>query len=196
MSASTLSLRQLFQVDPRDLSAQIDPDIAAKQTVDKIRQQVSEGSHFIRWTWVAGLVRDEGAHILDLDVVELLVDAWKKYEEVEECADQKNGEAALVSLVERTLKSEHHPGIEVLVNNHPAGQITFDLDLSLTLQGFVLRIENGRILEVQTGSATGELCLSLAGKQILKRESRSLSFPGKIGLGEGIPLRTTFAPAA
>jgi hypothetical protein len=126
--------------------------------------------------------------ILDLNVLDVLLDAWKKYDEVMACASQKPGDAALVPLIERTLKSEHHPYIEVVVGEQPAGRITFDLDFSLTLSQAVLTIKGARILEVETGSATGEMSLSLKEVELVKRETRALKFPGKISLGAGIAL--------
>ena len=63
-------------------------------------------------------------------------------------------------LAEHTAKSEHHPYVEILLKEQPVGQIVFDLEFSLALEGFVLKIQDGTIREIHTGSGKGECSLS------------------------------------
>jgi hypothetical protein len=191
MSEPELKLRDLFKVDPAQLSSTAELGLGAYKTVDHIRQEIKSQSRAIRWPWVQSLIAQRTASLLDLDVLDLLLDAWKKFDEVEKCADQQqsNHDPALVPLVEHTLKSKHHPYIEVLIQDRPVDRITFDLEFELTLNAFALEMQDGRILEVQTGSAEGEVSLSLAGVDLLKYKPQPLHFPGSIPLRNRSPIR-------
>ena len=142
------------------------------------------------WTLIDG---PEKAHdVLNLNVVDALGEAWKKYSEIMKYADrEKYGpeEIILAPLAEHTVKSKHHPYVEVLLRDVPVGRVEFDLEFSLTLEGFVLKIQDGMIREIKTGSAKGEANLTLASVSLFKRETQSLHFPGHIPLREGILLR-------
>lgn len=192
MTEATITLRDLFGVDANDLTARAGPGLDVYRTSENIRQAIQKESRAIRWKWVRDLVAKKAGEILDLNVIDVLLEAWKKYMQIEQYADrQKYGpeEVILVPLAEHTLKSEHHPYVEILVKEQPVGQIVFDLEFSLALEGFVLKIQDGTIREIQTGSAKGEGSLSLAETILLKRELKPIHFLGHIDLGRGVPLR-------
>ena len=62
-------------------------------------------------------------------------------------------------LAEHDIDSKHSPVIEVLMNNTPVLKLTFAVDLTLTVKGAVLRIQNARIREIRPGdvSAKGKI---------------------------------------
>jgi hypothetical protein len=76
------------------------------------------------------------------------------------------------------------------------GSIDFSLEFSLTLESFVLVIQNGKVMEIQTGSAKGEGSLALMETALWKQELTLVHFPGNISLGRGIPLRSEGAAAS
>jgi hypothetical protein len=194
MTEGTITLRDLFDVDVNDLSARAEPGVDVYQAAEGIQEEIRKGSRAIRWAWVRELIAKKSAEILDLNVIDVLLDAWKKYMQIEQYADKSKcepKETILCPLAEHTVTSEHHPYLEILLKERPVGRIVFDLDFSLTLEGFVLKIEDGAIREIQTGSGKGEGSLSLANTVLLKRELRPVRFPGHIHLGAGIPLRAS-----
>jgi hypothetical protein len=109
--------------------------------------------------------------------------------EIEPYADLKKygGEDILAPLKTHTLKSQHHPHLEILLREHEVGRVTFDLDCSLILKGFVLKIRDAKILEILTGSGKGEGMLSLSQVSLWHQELKPVRFPGSISLGQGIP---------
>jgi len=130
--------------------------------------------------------------LLNLNVVDVLVGTWKKYLEIKKYADPKKyppEEEILAPLVTHTVKSEHHPYIEILLKEREVGRVVFDLGFSLVLEGFVLKIRDGRIMEILTGSGKGEGELSLVKLSLWKQDSKPVHFRGQIPLGKGIPLR-------
>lgn len=187
-----ITLRELFKVDPKEITARTGSGVDLYQSATDIKESVKREARAIRWPWVRDLVAEKGQDVLNLNVVEVLAEAWKKYAEIEKYADrQKYGpeESVLVPLVEHTVKSKHHPYVEILLHEKSMGRVEFDLEFSLTLEGFVLKIQDGIIREIQTGSAKGEGKLTLATVTLFKREAKALDFPGHIPLGQGIPLR-------
>jgi len=188
----TITLKELFKVDPNEITARAESGVDLYRDTAELKESVKQEARAIRWPWVRGLVAEKARDILNLNVVDVLADAWKKYMEIEKYADrQKYGpeESILVPLAEHTVKSKHHPYVEILLDEKPVGRVEFELEFSLTLEGFVLKIQDGIIREILTGSAKGEGKLTLATVSLLKRETKSLDFPGHIPLGQGIPLR-------
>lgn len=188
----TITLRELFNADPSEISARAESGVDLYGSAEKIKELMKREARAIRWPWVRDLVAEKARDVLNLNVVDVLAEAWKKYAEIEKYADrQKYGpeESILVPLAEHTVKSKHHPYVEILLHEKPLGRVEFDLDFSLTLEGFVLKIQDGIIREIQTGSAKGEGKLTLATVTLLKRETKPLDFPSHISLGQGIPLR-------
>jgi hypothetical protein len=199
VSEETIKLRTLFEVDARQISAQVGPGLDVYQSAQNIQKAIHEESRAIRWSWVRKLAAEKSEEILDLNVLDVLLGAWKKYAEIRQYADpRKYGpqETILVPLGEHTVTSEHHPYVEILLNDQPVGRVVFDLKFSLVLKGFVLNIQGGAIWEIQAGSAKGEGSLALAETVLLKRELQPISFPGDIHFAHGISLHDLGLAAA
>jgi hypothetical protein len=199
VSEETITLRKLFETDARQISAQVRLGLDADQIAQKIHETIHEESRAIRWSWVRDLAAEKTEEILDLNVLDVLTGAWKKYTEIKQYADPKKygrKETILVPLAEHTVTSEHHPYIEILLKDQPVGRIVFDLEFSLILKGFVLRIQHGAIWEIQTGSAKAEGSLALGQAVLLKRELKPVNFPGSIHFASGISLRDLGLAAA
>jgi hypothetical protein len=188
----TITFGELFKVDPREISARAESGVDLYDSAKELKESVKKEARAIRWPWVRDLVAEKSCDVLNLNVVDVLAEAWKKYAEIEKYADrQKYGpdESILVPLAEHTVKSKHQPYVEILLHEKPIGRVEFDLEFTLTLDGFVLKIQDGIIREIQTGSAKGEGKFALATVTLLKEETKVVVFPGRIPLGKGIPLR-------
>lgn len=60
----------------------------------------------------------ESKDLLDLNVIDALVEAWKKYVEIKEYSDPKKykpSEEILVPLATHTVKSEHNPYVPIFL---------------------------------------------------------------------------------
>jgi hypothetical protein len=188
----TITLSELFHVDPKEITARAESGVDLYRSSEELKEAVKKEARAIRWPWVRDLVAEKARDVLNLNVVDVLAEAWKKYAEIEKYADrQKYGpeESILVPLAEHTVGSKHHPYVEILLHEKSIGRVEFDLEFSLTLEGFVLKIQDGIIREIQTGSAKGGGKLTLGTVTLLKRETKPVEFPGHIPLGQGIPLR-------
>lgn len=192
MSEATLTLRELFDIDPKDVSAKVESGLDVQKAAEAARQEIVKEARTIRWPWVRDAVAAKSEDLLNLNVTDVLVKTWKEYLEVRKYADPKKyppEEEILAPLVTHTVKSEHHPYIEILLKEKEVGRVVFDLDFSLVLEGFVLKIRDGRIMEILTGSGKGEGELSLVKLSLWKQDSKPVRLPGQLSLGKGIPLR-------
>jgi hypothetical protein len=192
MTESTLTLRELFAVQPRDLSIRAESGFDANQGLQEARQKIEQTSRAIRWPWVRERVASEAQTLLNLNVVDVLLRAWKQYLEIEQYADPQKyppTKRIPVPLATHTLQSVHHPSLEILLKGQKIGSLESDLEFSLLLEGFVLQIENAKVMEIQTGEANGKGSLSLATVSLWEQEMKPLHFPGHITFGNGIPLR-------
>jgi len=192
MSEATLTLRELFDIDPTDISAKVESGLDVQKAAEAARREIVKEARTIRWPWVRDAVAAKSEDLLNLNVIDVLVETWKKYMEIKKYADPKKyppEEEILAPLAAHTVKSEHHPYIEILLKEREVGRVVFDLDFSLVLEGFVLKIRDGRIMEILTGSGKGEGELSLVKLSLWKQDSKPVRLPGQLSLGKGIPLR-------
>jgi len=193
MSDATLTLRELFDIDPKDVSAKVESGLDLQKAAEAARQEIVKEARTIRWPWVRDAVAAKSEDLLNLNVIDVLVQSWQKYMEIKKYADPKKyppDEDILAPLATHTVKSQHHPYIEILLKEREVGRVVFDLDFSLVLEGFALKIRDGTITEVLTGSGKGEGELSLVKLSLWKNDSKPVHFPGQISLGKGIPLRS------
>jgi hypothetical protein len=199
MAEATFTLRELFDVDVNDLAVHAEPGVDVYQGAAEIRDEIHKASRAIRWKWVRDVLAKKSAEALDLNVIDVLLDAWKKYMQIAEYQENSRKDPQgtfLCPLAEHTVTSEHHPYVEILLRDHPIGKIVFDLEFSLTLEGFVLKIQDGAIFEIQAGSAKGKAALSLAKTVLLKRELQPVRFPGHIQLRKEVTPRAPEARSA
>jgi len=201
MSQANLTMKDMFEVqNAKDamqaMGAATQQELETSQAAAVLKQEVAKKSKLIRWSAVQDVLFEKTVEALDIPVLTFLSPAWKKYREILEFAAAEKhpaNEANLVSLAEHTVKVEHHPylqltyrGIEI-----PKAKLEFTLTGDLTLQGVILRIQNGKIKAIQGGAVKWSEELLLENRSVLKKESKSYDLTGNFELGEGIPLRDT-----
>lgn len=185
MAENGITLRDLFALKDGDVSLRPERVEEALGSAKELKQKISKQA-------VRGAILEKVPELLNVNVSEILVAAWKKYKMLQKYADRERyapEETILVPLADHTVKSEHHPYVEILVGEHPIGKITFDVSFELTLHGFVLRIQDATIKEIQTGTWEGKGAIALEGIVLVEKGFEPIELPGKIGLGRGISLR-------
>ncbi|HUH96004.1 MAG TPA: hypothetical protein VLZ89_01505 [Anaerolineales bacterium] len=126
--------------------------------------------------------------LFQINLLSLLLQGWNKYGEVREALEssRKNPkDAILKQVVDHTLKVEQHPYIELFKDDLPVvgGKIEFTFAAALDVKGLTLKIQNGRISEIATGSCTGSLKLLLTeGGVIAELDTGEFDLPGSIEL--------------
>ena len=130
---------------------------------------------------------------LDISLGELLAKAWVDSRRILEAANpdlHAPDETVLVPLAEHSIHSQHKPTLEFTVNGEAVCSIEFVVDLSLELQEVVLHIRGGRIRKLVGGSCHAQAALLCEGVELVRRETRDLSLPMSVDLGEGVSVPT------
>ncbi|PYT10387.1 MAG: hypothetical protein DMF60_00220 [Acidobacteria bacterium] len=200
MSISTLSLMQLFSISPADWSQKLSGGLDAEKGESSPSAVImKEVPALLRWLDMRNELVKKVGELLDLDITGILIAAWNKYQVLQEYRDEKKHplqETAYVSLLGRTIHSEHHPYIEIVRNNQRIAKLEFDLQFALTVEAVVLRVQAARIKGIQLGDMKGEITLRYRELEILNKSLPQIAAPGSIDLGEGIPIPAPAASAA
>ena len=145
----------------------------------------------IPWNQALKDISGKAPEVLDLSIPEILVAAWKKYKILFEWLDYMKcplGKEKKVDLVSHTIKSIHHPFLEIMVNGVKTQVIEFEIELSLVIHAITLKLQGGRLKEISAGNCRGELRVQCEECLIIDRATRPIEFLRPISLGEGIPL--------
>ncbi|UCE06852.1 MAG: hypothetical protein JSW07_02085 [bacterium] len=137
------------------------------------------------------LMLNQVSDLLNIDMRAILVNAWTKSGKFFEYSDMEKypaDETFYVPLAEHTITSEHKPSLKPVINNISLGEIVFTIILELTLKGAVLKIRDGRIIEVFLDAGKGKGAIKYGDFSILEKEIEELKLPGSIRLGKGIPI--------
>jgi hypothetical protein len=156
-----------------------------------IREKINRNLQKVSGADLYSEVTKKFDELLDISLVDIMAGAWKKGREILKYADGKKypPEATyLVHLAEHTISSEHRPYVEIMVNEKPVGRVEFKIKISLTLDNFILKIQDGYIRAIQTGTCKGKGTITCWELPILERETASFPLPGNIDLGRGIPI--------
>ena len=169
------SARQLFSLEDIEKTA----DLAAAETVDNARKLVDS------------LVARAADRLFDISLMEIMVSAWAKMVAIQEYA---TGEKLLSKkthkfvLSEHKITSKHAPKIALYVYDDKVTEMTVDISLTLIMAKTILKIKQGRILEVRISGCQAIGNLSCYGQEILEEKSAELDFPSAIKLGDGIEI--------
>jgi hypothetical protein len=192
MSEADITLKELFALDAEKIAANAKSALAASQGTALLKEKLLKEVKRVPWPSVGDAILGKVGDLLDIKLVDVLVLAWKKYRLLAKYADRDRyspDEVVLVPLATHTVTAEQHPYIEILVREQPLGKIVFDVSLSLMLEGFVLKIQDGKIKAIQTGSWQGKGTIALEKETLVEKDLGPVTLPGSIDLGEGISLR-------
>jgi len=191
MNNSENTLRQFFSYNENDLSQKRLSEIESDEKMSSLKEVVSKEAKEISWPAAFNEIIKNIGDLLNIGIPNIMVMAWNKYRILLKYLDSEKyspDETFLVPLAEHTIKSEHRPYIEILVNEKQVGKIEFNIDISLTLKGIILKIRDGRIKEILTGTCKGKGTIRYGNLVITEKETGSFTLPGSIELGNGIPI--------
>ena len=180
MKETTLTLNSLFDFSETSLRTELSKVVDTTSTAARL---AAKNLHFSRES-IAEEIIGKIARLCDVDVIELLAEAWNKEREIKESMEKSlrtSGETDFVSLLEHTVKSAWPFVIEIIVT--PLSyKIRVDLNTALTLKGVKLKIEAGRITELISGSIGGKITISIESAEIWQQECKPVDL---------LPLRFT-----
>jgi len=131
----------------------------------------------------ADQLRDPIGGLLDISLLDIIVRAWNEHSLFEKYLDPEKydpKESVLISLKRHSISSSHSPHIDVSLNGQKLGQIDFQIDLALTIEGIILELRGGELREIRFGNMKGRGTLKCEDLVLLKRDTGTIEFPGKV----------------
>ncbi|AGA90376.1 hypothetical protein Thimo_1596 [Thioflavicoccus mobilis 8321] len=162
----------------------------------ELRQGLNERMPGLPWSGIWGHIRACLPHLFQIPATEILAAAWEKHALLREAADEAKhppGEILVVPMHKRAFTVTHHPRVELFFEGVKLDELEFDLDLELLFETLEVIVQGGRAIEARPGRCQGKATLALQGHRILSRRIGSVQWPGRIPLGQGIPLRDAAA---
>jgi hypothetical protein len=161
------------------------------ELIETLRKSLPAKEIALQWKPVWSSIIDHIGKLLDIDMVEIMLRAWKNFFDLHKYADTAAfppDHTYLETLVEHSITSKHVPEIVVEIDHAIKKTIPFEISLQLKLKGFVLEITAGKIMKIRTGECSGKGSLKCMNVALLEKESAKVALPGTIDLGEGVPL--------
>ena len=128
-------------------------------------------------------IKTSAEKMLEMTPIQILIEGWKKYAEVKKAIEdslKKPADPILKPLVKHTVKSVHHPYVELLLNGAAVKKYEFELTASLEVEGVTLRILAGQITQVTSGTCTGKFQLIHNKQVIAEKKTGKFNLPGLI----------------
>jgi hypothetical protein len=151
-----------------------------ESVANELRREGGAGSAGIAWE----MVQDEAAarlkEVLDLDVLELIGQAWRKARELREYADPLKHppeETSIVHLGEHAVTCEVHPVLAVR---------RFTVNLVAKFKSAALTIRGGAIRAVAPGVCAAVAELKYRSVSLKREETPELRLPGRFEFRDGL----------
>jgi len=190
MGQAATTLIDFFRLEKKHLEEKRS-GMEATATFTSLKETLVKEAKDVWWPTAYDTVVDKVDALLNVPLSDIMIGAWKKYSILlKYCDPTKYGpdETFLVPLAEHTITSTHKPYIEVLVNEKEVTKIHFSITISLMLEGFILKVQDGKIKEIRTGTCQGKGEIQCEGVTIKEKQTESYRFPGVIHLGDGVPI--------
>lgn len=122
----------------------------------------------------------EVAELFDIPISDVFIASWRKSDALNvqfETSRRYPDGVSFFSLSEHTVTSEFHPSIEIKVPGKLLKTVTFTTRLSLSLDGFNLRIKNGRITHINAGRYGGTGSIHYGELELVTKEFEQQEVP-------------------
>ncbi|MDH3663485.1 MAG: hypothetical protein OEU92_26295 [Alphaproteobacteria bacterium] len=117
---------------------------------------------------------------LNVSINQILLSAWSQHRDLAndlERSMQQRGETILVPLADHTIRSTHHPSVEVMVNDRRVAAFKFNANLMMRIQQAVLKVEGGEVVGAESGAWHGVGQLKCGPVTLVEHESKEFALP-------------------
>jgi hypothetical protein len=170
------TVRQIFSLPEKES----DPSDDRWQS---FQEKVSEEIKGIKWTSTIPDLAPKVCELLDIKIPNLLITAWKKVKDIQaalEKSKESPDETVYLELAQHTINSEHKPSIEVKIKGATVKKIELAIQLGFNLKGFLLKIQNGGIKEIETGRCEAKGTIKYGGLTIAEKKLEPIKLPFSI----------------
>jgi hypothetical protein len=154
MSESSLNLRTLFSFP--DPAATTPPSNQWQEFQNRLGREIKT----IKWPAAMPDLASKVSELFNVELPELFVSSWKKAKELQEALEESRkspDEVIVLNLADHEITNEYHPYVEIRIAGMPLPKkIEFKVQIVTALKGINLKIQAGKITEIQAGSCDFE----------------------------------------
>jgi hypothetical protein len=187
----TPTIRQIFSLPGRDEDPTDDRWEAFQEKVEKEIKG-------IKWTATMPDLAPKVCELLDIKIPDVLVAAWKKVADIQAVIEKSKktpDETVYLELTQHTINSEHKPSIDVKIKGASVKKIELVIQLGFNLKGFLLKIQNGAIRELQTGQCEAKGTIKYVGLTVAEKKLEPIKLPFSIEIPNDLSTPLPETPA-
>jgi hypothetical protein len=135
--------------------------------------------------------------LLSMNVLDLAVAGWKRYEALTKAARRTRDAPTteeIVALATHRIESSHHPTIELFIDGKSVGTIEVELRVAFDIAGVLAVVRQARLTAIRSGNCTATGTLAIEQTVVAQRQRR-LDLPGAVRLHNGVALLEPAASA-
>jgi len=169
------------------LSAQVAGDLPALDRLPQITRDAAIGE-----------VRSAVTGLLDINVIGVLVSAWRTHHDLTSAARRTlvvPGSTELVPLADHQITSVVHPYVNVFVDGIQVATIHLDLSFLFDVKAVLAGIRDGHLVALRSGHCDVTATLAIEQTDVASKQI-SFQLPGVVPLNPGIRLLSPTAYAA
>jgi hypothetical protein len=183
---SAPTVRKIFALPEKETDPQSDEWKA-------FQERISNEVKGIKWTAAMPDLAAKVCELLDIKIPNILVAAWKKAKEIQTALEKSKStpdEVVYLELAEHSINSEHKPSLDVRIKGATVKKIELGVQLGFKLRGFVLKIQNGGIKEMQTGNCGAKGTIKYGTLTIAEKKLEPIKLPLSIAIPSAIQYLT------
>jgi|GEM_PF-586119 len=176
------TLRQIFSLPEKET----DPaDDHWKTFQEQVRKEVKG----VKWISSMPDLAPKVCELLDIKIPDVLVAAWKKVEDLQAVLEKSKktpDETIYLELAQHTINSEHKPSVDVKIKGATVKKIELVIQLGFNLKGFLLKIQNGAIREIETAQCEAKGTIKYGGLTVAEKKLSPIKLPFSIPIPDEI----------
>ena len=191
------TLREFFLGPPSEWQARFIKTAESQQSASGIGRATGIGD--VDRRVMTNNVADKLKDALDVQINQILKSAWSQHRDLLddlEKSRQARGETFLVPLANHTIRSTHHPAVEVLVNDRRVAAFKFNANLVMRIQEAVLKVEDGNVVGVESGVWQGVGQLKCGAVTLVEHETEEFALPASLIQRPAKPQPASSQPAS
>lgn len=186
-----ITISDVFLRSGGTLSGKSLEEVRRLPRMQRVESELQQRGGSKRWLAFLRSEARRWPELLQVDLMAIIAGAWNRHQDLQKYADRSRyapGETIQVALTEHSIRSQHHPHIDILIDNVKQGELRFDVDLTLKVKGLMLRIRDGRIRSMQLAECQAGGEVKLEGFRIARQKTRAIAIEPEIDFGKGIPI--------
>lgn len=185
------TLKDFFLTPPSDWQARFTKTAESQQNTSDVGRATGIGD--VDRQVMTNNVADKLKDALDVQINQILRSAWSQHRDLVDDLEKSKAsrsETFLVPLANHTIRSTHHPAVEVLVNDRRVAAFKFNANLMMRIQDAVLRVEGGEVVGAEAGAWQGVGQLKCGPVTLVEHETEEFALPISLRPKPAVPQQT------